>query len=265
MVTGCTHAAPAATRETSAPNAVATSPRSAPRTTTAPALPAARAARQAAPAADRSSTARDRSCGRDSSSEARTAELPAPTTALVVIWAGSPVSSPKVSQDALSATASQQAVGDRPRVRRCRQDSQTWGQTREMDRAAAAKPRAAIMVERVPFGRGQEHGHRPDTRNRRRRAERAPKGDRIAHRPGTEVTEWNRLYSNCDVVHDPANAGPPGGRATDRGPLSPAWRGGLRVTDHEVVRRAAAWSSGGPGSASNPRSPAARTAAARSE
>jgi hypothetical protein len=47
-------------------------------------------------------------------------------------------------------------------VRPCRQESQTWGQTTAMLRAAAKKPRAAIMVEL-----GSVHvdvdgrGHRP--------------------------------------------------------------------------------------------------------
>nr|WP_236830096.1 hypothetical protein [Blastococcus sp. KM273128] len=83
-----------------------------------------------------------------SSSATRTAALPVPTTALVTICTGSPESRPKASQERLSATASQALVGERPRVRRCRQERQTWGQTTAMLRVAARMPRTADMVER---------------------------------------------------------------------------------------------------------------------
>nr|WP_239521162.1 hypothetical protein [Blastococcus saxobsidens] len=83
-----------------------------------------------------------------SSSTSRRAVLAAPTTAFVTICAGSSVSRPKTSQQAFRATASQVAVGDMPRVRRCRQESQSCGQTRAMVRVDARTPRAADMVER---------------------------------------------------------------------------------------------------------------------
>src|SRR4051812_22508782 len=149
-------------------------------------LPAAPVAGAAAPTAVRSGAARARNCGWENSSAARTAVLPTPTTALVTICAGSPVSSPKVSQDRLSATPSQTAVGARPPVRPCRQESQTWGQTREMLRAAARKPRAAVMVERDPFGRGACRAGPPAGR---------------AVRIGTVVVERNERYRVTEKSH----------------------------------------------------------------
>jgi hypothetical protein len=74
--------------------------------------------------------------------------LPAPTTTWVRIWAWSPVRRPKLNQHRLSATLSQVLVGDRPRVRPCRHESQTWGQMTAMLKAAARRPKTAIMVER---------------------------------------------------------------------------------------------------------------------
>jgi hypothetical protein len=74
--------------------------------------------------------------------------------------AGSWMSSPKVSQHWLRATASRLLVGDSPWVRPNRQERQTWGRLWEMLRAAARKPETAIMVVRVawcgPLGRPRE-------------------------------------------------------------------------------------------------------------
>jgi hypothetical protein len=98
-----------------------------------------------------------------------TAVFPTPTTALVTICAGSPMRTPKVNQDRLRAMPSQTLVGERPRVRPWRQESQTWGQMTAMLRAAARKPRAAIMVERSSVRVDCDgRGHRAPDRDPRR-------------------------------------------------------------------------------------------------